>query len=180
MVIYHDPPSCAACHAGPLLLPYRLRRCHRRHCGRRGRRRRRAIVVIVVVAIVVIVISHRAAVYRAVAVAIVVGPRHRCRRRCRCPSHRCHHRRLCCLSRRCHHPRICCPSRSCHRRCCHRCPLPSLLSSYPVAPSPVALLPSLSSSSSSPVAIVVVVFCSWEHPQSVWHDLLGLGRRRQW
>jgi len=80
--------------------------------------------------------------------------RRRCRRRAIIVGRRCR-----CLSRRCQHSstllRIRCPSHRRHRRRCHCRPSPSSSSLYPVAPSPIAPSPSLSSL--PPAAIVVVI-----------------------
>ena len=84
-------------------------------------------------------VSRRAIII--IAIIVVVARSHRRHRRHR--PHRCHR---CCRRHhrphRCRRPsrcRLCCPSRCRHWRRCHRRPSPSSSSSYPVAPSPVAL-----------------------------------------
>jgi len=126
-----------------------------------------AVAIVIVVAIIdVVIVVTRHVARRAVAtdIVVVVARCHRRRRRIllpRCPSrhsrchrHRCRRRRCrCCHRLSCHRHqrRICCPSHHRHWSRCRRRPSPS---SYPVAPSPVAPLPS---SLSSPVTIVIVV-----------------------
>ena len=81
---------------------------------------------------------------RAIIVVLVIA---HCCCHCRCPSRRRHHSSTLL--------RIRCPSHRRHRSRCHCRPSPSSSSLYPVAPSPVAPLPSLLSL--PPAAIVVVI-----------------------